>query len=427
MRLLIPLLFFMCPFANRAASLPHNFHDLIQYALDNSPHTRLHSAEVDIRKAESQSIDRERIIPQLTLSASYQNWTYKRPYDTGSGLINNNGQNPTIGITLAYDLQKLFGPESDVAGKNLYYTQIDQRLAKRNLVRQLKYSFFTIKEMNSEITRMETVQKLFNKINQILEKQRKNGVNNQIDRRQFKVQQDMIQSELQSRKTDLDLEYSTLSDLTQIPIESLQNIIQNTATSPSLLYAQNENLNKKILQLQNNQDLYKSLTRDYDTSKAEYDGYTSLPLPSLFLTYSHESPTMRSADGPQSMTEIGLSWPIDAFFKRTQEKSVLSAKVIRNKVALDSILFKYRTEIETTAKTLHRAKEQSLTLDQTEKESKKLLDDSFHYFAQKRIDTLGTLDIFQKYLDASKAHSQNNLQIQKLDADLEYLLGGQNI
>lgn len=60
----------------------------------------------------------------------------------------------------------------------------------------------------------------------------------------------------------------------------------------------------------------------------------------------------------------------------------------------------------------------------TRTEIKDLLDKSFLYYSQKRIDVLGTLDIFQKYLQATTNSLMNDLQIQMIDSELEYLVGG---
>jgi hypothetical protein len=46
------------------------------------------------------------------------------------------------------------------------------------------------------------------------------------------------------------------------------------------------------------------------------------------------------------------------------------------------------------------------------------------FYSQKRLDVLGTLDIFSKYLQAARNFYQNELQLKSSDADLEYLVGG---
>lgn len=405
---------------------PSRFSSLLQYGLEKSPDSKSSQLETRHQEAGVRATSRLRSLPQISLSASYQTLKYDRLKDDGTGkFVSNDGNNTSFGISVSYDLQKLFGPEGALAALALDQAKIQEKIAKRDLVRTIKKSFFLISMIKSDISEINKVIANFSKIDAILQKQKNIGVNNEIERQQFNIQQSLFNNDLQTRQSDLDAAYSQLSTILDMPAMEIQNKIDKIKDRPQLVFSNRTITNASELTKLENKEIINNLGKDYNLSKLEYEKFSSTAMPTVFARVGRDSPTMFSSDGPQNITEIGISIPIDGFFTRSDQKAQLSARADRNRVQFEKSMSDYKNQIKLNFSNLARFKNQASALDQTLNETKKLMDKSFLYYSQKRLDVLGVMDVLQKYIQTSRNHLVNEWQIQSIDADLEYLVGGE--
>jgi outer membrane protein TolC len=304
------------------------------------------------------------------------------------------------------------------------FAKIQEKITTREVIRNVKKGYFSIAEIRAEIEELNKLIVLFEKIDGILNKQKKIGIDNTIERKQFQIQKSILTSDLQTRTSDLEMAYAQLSLSTNIDVEKLKSLTTEIAVVSDLHFASQSGLDPEKMATFEDKEILENLGRDYSLAKLDYDKYSSLPMPTIYVKGSRETPTMPSSEGPQTITEVGISIPLDSFFTRSAQKSALGAKAQKGELLYQKALLDYRNQIRLNILNLNRFKNQSKALDETRTETKGLLDKSFLYFSQKRIDVLGTLDIFQKYLQAARNSLTNNLQIQQTDTELEYLIGG---
>jgi outer membrane protein TolC len=208
-----------------------------------------------------------------------------------------------------------------------------------------------------------------------------------------------------------------------VDVETLKNRIPKIKLSSDIQLAKTNLSLEKIASI-NDDDIISNLSGSYNLAKMEYENFQTLVLPSVYVRGSRELPTMASSDGYQNITEVGLSFPIDSFFIRSDQKTLLGAKAKKAESLFHKALLDYRNQIRLNVINFNHYQRQAPQLEVTRKETKLLLDKSFLFYSQKRIDVLGAFDIFQKYLQAARNVLINNFQIQSTDAELEYLVGG---
>lgn len=402
-----------------------SFSSFLEYSLKNSLDRSAAGSESRYQEFSESASSKSQYIPQINLSASYQKLSYDRLRDNGSGaLISNNGQNTSLGLTATYDLQKLLGADSELAKKTSYYAKLQEKILTRDVIRNIKKTFFTYLEIKAEIDELNKLISLFAKIDDILQKQKKLGINNEIEIQQFKIQSNILNSDLQSRMADLEAIYFQLSSFVSTDVAIIIEKINKITDTPQLHFVGNSNVDPEKLSKIEDQEMIENLSRDYNLSKLEYDKFNSITLPSVYVKGSRDLPTTPSSDGPLTTAEVGVSIPLDSFFTRGTQKSQLGAKSEKNQVLREKALFEYRNQIRMNVANLIRFKTQAATLDKANEETKKLLNKSFLFYSQKKLDALGTLDIFQKYLQATRNSLLNKLQLETTDAELEYLVGG---
>ncbi len=398
---------------------------IIQLALNNSLDQKAAKAEIKYQDASLEVAQNARAIPQITATAGYQRYFYDSSWADSSGKpVFNDGQKPAYSVTISYDLQKLFGPESKIAQQTASLSRTQEKIVERDIIRNVKKTYYSIVEIKSELDELGNLITLFAKIDRILKKQKKIGVYNEIERKQFQVQQSILSTDLQVRSSDLEAAYSQFSINLNLSVEEVKLRLDKIKNVPELSFANRKNINLNELQKFDDQQMLQNLGRDYNVSKMEYEKFNSVALPIIYIKGARELPTMPSSDGYQSIVEVGISIPIDGFFTRPSLKSQLDVKTEKNQALFERALLDYRNQVRLNLIDLKRFKDQSGALGDTRKETKKLLDKSFVFYSQKRIDVLGTLDIFQKYLQTTRNVLVNNLQIENIDAELEYLVGG---
>ena len=403
---------------------PSSLASLIQLGLENSFDRSAARLETKSQDKNETFVSRTQNIPQINLTASYQKYHYDSLYETAGGnLVNNDGQRPAFGITVSYDLQKLLNADLALSKESYKLAKIQEKIAQRDVIRNVKKGYYAIIEIHSEIEELNKLIALFSRIDGILQKQKRIGIYNEIERKQFQVQQSILNSDLQTRTADLEAAYFQLSLVMNVGVELLKDRIPKIKMPTDLHFAQSKFSSDKLLAL-NDQDVVANLSGSYSLAKMEYDNFHSMALPTVYVRESREMPTMPSSDGYQNITEVGLSFPIDSLFTRSAQKSQLGAKAEKAEILFQKALLDYRNQIRLNAMNMSRYQGQSAQLEATRKETKGLLDKSFLFYSQKRIDVLGTLDIFQKYLQAARNVLNNDLQIQMIDAELEYLVGG---
>lgn len=284
-----------------------------------------------------------------------------------------------------------------------------------------------IKETRAEIAEYEKLISQFTKADSILAQQKKIGLYNELERQQFHAQQSAFNSELQTRKADLDAAYFQLATLTDTDVARIKEYFKKAPAKTEMVFAtKSEEQLEKINTLQDD-EVVANLSKDYDASKLEYDKTTGWALPTVYVKGTRDNPTMPSSDGPQTVAEVGVTFPLEGFLTRSSQNSVLSAKTERTRVLYEKSVSEYRNQIKLNILNMRRYKSLVAPLEQTRAETEKLLDKSFLFYSQKRIDVLGTIDIFQKYLQAAKNSLGNQMQIELTDAELEYLVGGVKI
>lgn len=401
---------------------------LIQLGLGKSAAGIAARSDVRLNEATETATGRGQYVPQISLGASYQQFKYDRLKDDGTGkLISNDGQNTSLSLTLSYDLQKLFGSESELARQAADSSHLQEKLTSRDIIRNVKKSYATIKETRAEIAEYEKLISQFTKADAVLAKQKKMGVYNELERQQFHAQQSAFYSELQTRKADLEAAYFQLATLTDTDVEQIKIYFDKAPVKTEMVFAgKSEQQLEKVNTLQD-EEVLQNLSKEYDASKLEYDKTTGWALPTVYVKGMRDNPTMPSSDGPQTVAEVGVTFPLEGFFTRSSQNSVLGAKAERARALYEKSVSEYRNQIKLNILNLRRYTSLEVPLEQTRTETEKLLDKSFLYYSQKRIDVLGTIDIFQKYLQAVKNCLTNQMQIEWTDAELEYLVGGVKI
>ncbi len=419
-----------CVFAGEPQAEAPSFSSFITLALDHSLDLRVSQSEVKAQEAGHQLTSHGQYLPQVSLFGAYSRLSYDRLRDDGSGIgkmISNNGQNTSYGLTVSYDLQKLLGTESEIAKQSVYFARLQEKITKRDIIRNLKKSSFIVFETQKEIEELNKMIQLFAKTDAVLEKQKSLGISNELERQQFLVQKSILNADLEQKKSDLEVALLQLSVLTHMELKFVTSQFLSFKQKPKLIFASKSSFEPDLLEQVQDREMLESLGRDYDAAKLEYEKYTSLPLPSVYFKNSRDFPTTASSDGPQANSEIGLSIPLDAIWGRSDQKSQLASKAEKNHLIAEKALADYRSQIRLNLQNILRAKRQTEALSRVRLETEKLLDKSFLYFSQKRIDALGTLDIFQKYLQTVRNSLLNDLQIEIADTELEYLVGGQSL
>ena len=318
----------------------YSLSSLIQLALGSSLDHKAAISDVKLQEASEKSISRGRLVPQMTIAASFQSYSYERAFeDSGGRNYSNNGHNSPISLTVSYDLQKLFSTESDLANQATHYSQLQEKIVRRDIIRTVKKSYFSIVETKAELEVLNELISLFSRIEAILQKQKKIGIYNELERQQFKVQESILESDLQNKKGDLDFSFAQLASITNNDVTVLKTMIESFSKKPDLHFGSQLMLDPDALSKVQEKNLLELFGRDYNIGKLEYDQFSSVPLPSIFVKGSREAPTMASSDGPQTVAEIGISIPIDGFFTRATQKTQLEAKFEKNKILFEKSLF----------------------------------------------------------------------------------------
>lgn len=420
---LIPLLLlaFATPQISFGQTLKPGLRGLIEVGLEKSPDTKVSQSEEDLQKENATLARVQKFTPQLDLAASYQNFKFSQPYIGTNGPTSNDGDNPNVSLTLTYDLQKVFGPESAIAAEGLYFAKVQKKLAQRDIVRNIKKAYFAILEIDKEKDELTAMIAQFDKTDSILKRQKTLGLNNSLEVEQFNIQRNLLSSDLDGRTAEEEGLYLTLSNLTTLDVKALKGHLAVSGKEPDSL-----NSIPQISDVDSYSDktVLDSLSHDYNSAKLEYDGFVGFPLPQVFVREQRQWPTYPSSDGPNTMDEVGVSIPLGDFLARGQTKSQLKSKALKAQSQMEKSIADYKTMLKTAITNRTLLKNQEKNLLSTEDQSKKLMDKAFKLYSQKRIDSLGTLDIFQKYLQASRAVLANHLLIQNAEADLEYLSGG---
>jgi outer membrane protein TolC len=398
--------------------------ELIAFGLARSHDISAVKSETKFQEATEEFVHRKRVIPQIGISAGYQQLSYDNLKDDGTGrLISNNGRNSSLSITASYDLQTLFNADSILARQSTHFSKVREEIAKRETVRNIKKLYFEVLETQLELLEFNKLINLFGRIDDILKRQTKVGIFNEIERRQFQAQRSILQYDLQSRSADLDAIYLQLSTVINADVATTKMLAGNVSEVVALRFATSDVEPERLSQL-NDQLILENFGRDLKQSKLEFEKFNSVPLPVLYVKASRDLPTRPASDGPQTVAEIGLTIPIDGLFTRSSQRSMLSVRSAVNQTLFDRNILEYRNQIRKSALNLNRSKSQAAELERTRIEMTKLLDRTFLFYSQKRLDVLGTLDIFSKYLQAARNFYQNELQLKSSDADLEYLVGG---
>lgn len=422
--LLISLFALMTPASYGQVSL--SLSDLINLGLKHSYDQKAAHLDVETSKATEISVSRNQYIPQLSINGSLQKYNYDSLYRKNGVLVSNNGSQPTFGLTLSYNLQNLYNANKAVAHKSIYLSKLRREITKRNIIRQIKIGYYTIVEIQAEVDILKKLIRFFSKVDDVLQKVKKVGVYNEIQREQFKIQQSILRNKLQVRQSHLASAYLQLSLAMNISKEELEHKIPHVKSLPTLSYATAGYSNDELLKKEDSV-IMDNLGGSYSLARVQYENYKKGALPQVYIKGMRQLPNMPSSNGHYSAISVGVNFPIDAFFKRSAEKSKLKFKMTKEEALFNKALLNYRNQIRLSKTNLDIYKGQVKHLDEGLYEAQDLFDDAFRFYSQKRINALDVLNISQNYFTASRNVLNNKLQIQIYDTQLEYLLGKDSI
>jgi hypothetical protein len=405
---------------------PMDTSHLIQLAIENSTEAITAQAEVKFQEAVRANTKTIRYTPQLDVYSSEQKYNYDRAYFYNGQHVVNKGTNRIYGATLTFDLQKLFGPELGVASENLQLSRIQNNISQRNVVRVVKKTLALKLQIEAEIRDIVETLKSFQKVEGILKRQSSLGVYTDVEVHQLIEQRGFLEADLITKKTELDSVYFTFSRLINRSIDEVKALLEPTVVFPPLIFATKKELDPKIFSALSDQDMLTSLGRDYYSAKKEASSYSTLQLPALYVKTFHQNPTMPSSQssGGYGVTEVGVTINLSGFLLRNSQKNELNAKKTKFEMLMNNNIRDYRNSISLTVNQLNQFLKQDEALRKLQGDANKTFAKSFTYYSQKRIDTLTLLDLTQKRLLASQRFHFNKLQINYLDAELEYLVGG---
>lgn len=400
-----------------------DFPSLLRYCVTHSTESSVSEAEVGFQKVASSSVDFQRLVPQIDVFASFQRLNYDNLFLRNGEYVNNNGNNPIAGIGLTYDLQKLFGPESLLADESARHSLIQAKISQRNVIRTVKKSYLLLRHIEAELALLRKISGDFDRIGNILRKQKSLGVFVEVESTQFRVQKEFLASELKAKETEKGAVYFAFSSLMNVSYAEAELALGSISDGPSPVYTQKDNL--VSLSLTEDAMMLAGLSHEYNLTKLEYDSYQSYPLPTAFIRSFHQWTSIPSIPaGPNQLTEAGVTFPISGFVTRREHKQELLEKANKSRTVMEKNILEYKNTVRLTITQLQHYMSERSGLETLQRETDRALQKSFQYYAQKRIDTLTILDLFMKSLQAARLQQFNKLHIETLDAELEYLLGG---
>ncbi|MBV6493807.1 MAG: hypothetical protein LDLANPLL_01830 [Turneriella sp.] len=400
-----------------------DFPALLRYCVTHSTESSVSEADVSLQKATSSTVNIQRLVPQIDVFASFQRLNYDNLFLRNGEYVNNNGNNPTAGIGLSYDLQRLFGPESSLAEESSRHSIIQSKISRRNVVRTVKKSYLLLRHIESELELLRKISSDFDRVGNILRRQKSLGVFVDVENSQFRVQKEFLASELKAKGTEKAAVYFAFSSLMNISYAEAEQVLNSISDGPNLVFAQKENLDS--LSLTEDATMLAGLSHEYNLTKLEYESYQSYPLPTAFIRSFHQWTSIPSIPaGPNQLTEAGVTFPISGFVTRREHKQELQEKANKSRTVMEKNILEYKNTVRLTITQLQHYMSERSGLETLRHETDKALQKSFQYYAQKRVDTLTILDLFMKSLQAARLQQFNRLHIETLDAELEYLLGG---
>ena len=331
-----------------AASAPsiETLDTLVQFALEHSHDLAASEADIRFQERNRRAVIEATRIPQIDVSASYQSFSYDRPYQIASGgTTTNDGHNPAITITVTYDLQKLFGPESDLAKQAEVLAKVQAKIVQRGVVRNVKKSYFAAVSLRDECEELRKQIDLFARIDSILRKQSSLGVYNSLERQQFQIQQGLLDADLNTKLNELDAAYAGLSLATHLEVEDVRHRVDLITGSQKLRYANNAHLDDSAVAKASDKELLRSMGLDFEAAELEAERFHSIAFPSVYVRGGRSWPTMLSSDGPQTYAEAGLTYPLNSLFTRSEQKAALLAKAERGRALLDKAIFEYHNHV----------------------------------------------------------------------------------
>lgn len=401
------------------------FEQFTELCLKNAKDLAVAEKDRDLQIENFKSLQRSKYIPHADLSFLYQKNYYDRLKDDGTGrLISNNGDNPGQSLTLSYDTQNFFSPDTALAQKRLNNSETTISLTKDQLYSKIQAQYFNIKEIEYELKEYDHIFALLEKITGIIKRQALLGVNNDLEAKQFDLLKNSISSDYAARKLDLENSYLDFSSFTGLQVADLKKLVFRiqSATEPQIPESPDAFSTATPISLST--ALLKNIQQDAILKKYELEHTTVFPAPSVYFKISRDSPTMFSADGPQTSAEIGVTIPLDSYFLKNQQKSQLAADYRKSQLISEQNQNFVENQAQAKVAQLKNLIAQHESLLKAENLSESLLDKSFSYYSQKKIDPLGAADIFTKYLQAKKNRFSNEAQILTLSAELQYLKSG---
>lgn len=411
----LPLFWSTALVAEETGSLQPALQRLIENALKNAPNAAVADAEQALRKVAQAHTDFNRFVPGVDIYGTKSMvWPHNRNDWLGI---------QTFGVQLSFDLQRMFGPESAIAADSEYFGRVQARLERRNIVRLVKNYYTTLyflKLSISEVTQLETY--LAN-LKTMVAKMRSYGVFVGVEENLLNAEHSVIRHEIIARTAEFNVLLVQLSVLTGETEENLRTLI-DPAQYPTRFETtgfSRENLDAMLAA--EDQDMFANLSKDYNTLKAEYDNYSTLPMPSVFFRVFTQQNSTSPLLGPNEGGEVGFTYPLGNLVGRKSHQGELKEKLTQTAAVAKKNLVEYRAAIRTTG--LHRlalqAELQRLSADR--QRMKEFLPKAPALYRQKRIDMSGTLDLMRRYWDTTKLYFSELETVHRLDAELEYLTG----
>lgn len=407
---------------------------LIEKSLQNAPDSAIADAEVSLQNVSRNHLNFNKYIPAIDI---YGNQWYVRQQEqlrpnfrtglgSGEQFTNNNGVVKNIGVQLTFDLQKMFGPESAIAGEHAYYSEIQKKLARRNIIKVVKNYYISLYFLQQSKNNLIELEKYLNSLKTLTHGMKASGIFVGVEENIIRTEFGYLQNELINNKHQEEILISGLAMLTKLSMDEIKQMVFsiNTSDITEVFPVKTVNLSLESFLKSSDHEILFSLGRDYNILKSEYDNYSRIPLPIVFVRRFNQYNTVQTSWGSNHSAEFGFIFPVTGFLHKDSHKSELEEKMNGAHELLKKNILAYRSSIRISASHLLDLKAENMRLEKDRTDSGIFLKKGISLFRQKRLDMAGVIDSVKKYMEISRLLFYQKETIYKLETELEYLTGG---
>jgi len=388
---------------------------LISQALKNAPTAAVADADLALRKITQSHTDLNKYIPGVDIyGAKSMLWPHHRNDWVGI---------QTVGMQFSFDLQHMFGPESAIAAEAEYFGQVQARLERRNIVRLVKNYCTTLYYSQQGLAEARVLEAFLSSLRGMVGRMRSYGVFVGVEENLLNAEAALLRHEIILRNNERATLLVQLALLTGLGEDELQRLTQAMNEPVKLAFARFSPQSLRSLTEANDSDMLANLSKEYNALKAEYEHFSTVPMPTAFFRVFTQQNSTSPILGPNEGVEFGFTYPIGNLIPRHAHHSELKEKINQTAALMKKNLMEYRAAIRTTG--LHRLELENeiIRLSSDRERMKKFLPNAPALYRQRRIDMSGILDLMRKYWDTTKLYFSEAETISRLDAELEYLTG----